>query len=227
MMRNKRALLFLGLFLLGTYTWAQNPVFDHPLSTQNLVRFDTVCAQLARRPYTKGIFVQTRTLSRQNRSLVSSGDFIVAADLGVVWITKSPVPSITALGRDYMIQSVPGGTGTRIDAAGNDIFISMADTISSLFTGNAQRLKTSFDNYYLEVLTAGVRVWTVGLVPKDRTFRSYAQRIVIEGVASEQEAIIQSIVIYESTGDSLTYAFSGQIFPNTLEDRERAYFRVN
>jgi hypothetical protein len=227
-MRNKRALLLIGTFLLGAmYSWAQNSVFDYPLSAQNLARFDTVCAQLARRPYTKGVFVQTRALSRQNRSLVSSGDFIIAADLGVVWITKAPVPSITALGRDYMIQSVPGGTGTRIDAAGNDVFINMADTISSLFTGNAQRLKAAFDNYYTEVLSAGVRIWTVGLVPKDRAFRNYAQRIVIEGVASEQEAIIQSIVIYESTGDSLTYAFSGQIFPNALEDRERAYFRVN
>jgi hypothetical protein len=227
-MKNKLTLLFIGMLLLvAMYSWAQTSVFDYPLSAQNLARFDTVCAHLARRPYTKGAFVQTRTLSRQNRSLVSSGDFIIAADLGVVWITKSPVPSITALGRDYMIQSVPGGTGTRIDATGNDIFISMADTISSLFTGNAQRLKSAFDNYYLEVLTAEGNVWIVGLVPKDRTFRNYAQRIVIEGLLREQGAVIRSIVIFESSGDSLTYAFSQQYFPTALEDRERAYFRIN
>jgi hypothetical protein len=224
-MRNKSILLILLSFFIGTaQLQAQNSVFDHPLSAQNVASFDAICAQLASRPFSKGIFEQTRTLRRQNRSLVSSGDFIVASDLGEVWITKSPVPSITTLGRDYMIQSVPGGTGTRIDATGNDIFISMADTISSLFTGNAQRLKSAFDNYYMEVLTANVKVWTVGLVPKDRIFRSYAQRIVIEGVVGEQGVVIRSIVIHERSGDSLNYAFSGQSFPGVLEDRERAYF---
>jgi hypothetical protein len=227
MMRNKRTLLFLVMLLLGTYSWAQSSVFDHPLSGQTLVRFDAICAQLASRPYTKGVFVQTRTLRRQNRSLLSSGDFIIAADLGVVWLTKSPVPSITALGRDYMIQSVPGGTGTRIDAAGNDIFISMADTISSLFTGNAQRLKSGFDNYCMEAQTVSGTFWTVGLVPKDRTFRNYAQRIVIAGFYVERGAVIQTITIHERSGDSLAYAFSEQSFPVSLETNEQAYFRAN
>jgi hypothetical protein len=226
-MKNKKILLFIVILFLGAYSWAQSSVFDHPLSAQSLVRYDAICAQLASRPYTKGLFVQTRTLKRQNRSLVSSGDFIIASGLGVVWITKSPVPSITALGRDYMIQSVPGGTGTRIDASGNDIFISMADTISSLFTGNAQRLKSGFDNYFIEVQTSGGTVWNVGLVPKDRNFRNYAQQIVIEGFYAERGAVIRSIVIHERSGDSLTYAFSEQYYPANLETHEQAYFRAN
>lgn len=224
-MRNNRIrLLVLMLFWGIVPSWAQNPVFDHPLSTQTLPDFDAVCAQLESRPYTTGVFEQTRTVKRQNRSLVSGGDFIAAADMGLVWITKSPVPSITTLGRDYMIQSVPGGTETRIDAKGSDIYINMADTISSLFTGNAARLKSSFEIYYTKTQTANGKAWTIGLIPKETAFRNYAQRIVIEGFDGGQVSIIQSIVIEEKNGDSLIYVFSRQTFPEALEDNEKKYF---
>jgi hypothetical protein len=224
-MRIKFTLLILLSLSIGTAKLqAQNSVFDHPLSAQNLASFDAICVQLASRPFTKGVFEQTRTMRRQNRPLVSSGDFIIASDFGVVWITKLPAPSITTLGRDYMIQSVPGGTETRIDANGNDMYISMADTISSLFTGNAEKLKSSFDNHYTETRTANGKNWTIGLIPRDRTFRNYAQQIVIEGFDGEQGALIISIAIHERSGGSLTYAFSGQSFPAALEAHEKAYF---
>jgi hypothetical protein len=217
-------LISLTLFWGTAQLWAQTSVFDFPLSAQNPENFNAICEQLAGRPYTKGAFEQTRTLKKQNRSLVSSGDFIVAANLGLVWITKAPVPSLTTLGRDYMIQSVPGGTSTRIDAKGNDIYVNMADTISSLFTGNAQKLKSGFDNYYTETQSANGKIWTVGLVPKERNFRNYAQRIVLEGFNGVEGAVIRLIVIQEKSGDSLTYAFSEQSFPANLETHEQAYF---
>jgi hypothetical protein len=220
-------LILLTLFWGTAQLWAQASVFDHPLSAQNPENFNAICAQLASRPYAKGIFEQTRTLKKQKRSLVSGGDFIIAADLGVVWITKFPVPSITTLGRDYMIQSVPGGTRTRIDAKGNEIFLNMADTISSLFTGNAQRLKSGFENYYTETQTSDGKVWTVGLIPKDRVFRNYAQQIVFEGFDDGMRAVIRLVVIHEKSGDSLSYAFSEQNFPSSLETHEQAYFPAN
>jgi hypothetical protein len=217
-------LILLTLFYGTAQLWAQASVFDFPLSAQNSENFNVICAQLADRPFTKGVFEQTRKFKKQNRSLVSSGDFIVAANLGLVWITKAPVPSVTTLGRDYMIQSVPGGTGSKIDAKGNDVYINMADTISSLFTGNAQRLKSGFDNYYTETQTANGKTWTVGLVPKEKAFRNFAQSIVLEGFNGAEGAVIRLIVIYEKSGDSLTYAFSEQRFPANLETHEQAYF---
>jgi hypothetical protein len=217
-------LILLSLFIGTVQLTAQNSVFDHPLSAQNVAGFDAICAQLSSRSFSKGVFEQTRIIRRQNRPLVSSGDFIIAADLGVVWITKLPAPSTTTFGRDYMIQSVPGGTETRNNANGNDMYISIADTVSSLYTGNAERLKSSFDNYYTETATANGKNWTIGLIPRDRTFRNYAQQIVIEGFDGGQGALILSIAIHERSGGSLTYAFSGQSFPAVLEAHEKAYF---
>jgi hypothetical protein len=220
-------LVLLTLFGGTAHLWAQTSVFDYPLSTQNTENFNAICAQLASRPYAKGVFEQTRTLKKQKRSLVSGGDFIIAADLGIVWITKFPVPSLTTLGRDYMIQSVPGGTRTKIDAKGNEIYLNMADTISSIFIGNAQILKSGFENYYTETQTSDGKVWTVGLVPRDRMFRNYTKQIVFEGFDDGKRALIRSIVIYEKNGDSLSYAFSDQSFPASLEAHEQAYFSAD
>jgi hypothetical protein len=217
-------MLVLLTFFIGTiHLWSQTSVFDHPLSAQNNASFDAICAQLSSRPYTKGVFEQTRIIRRQ-KPLVSGGDFIVVADVGLVWITKSPAPSITTLGRDYMIQSVPGGTSTRVDAKGNDMYINMADTTSSLFTGNAEKLKTNFDNFYTETATANGKNWTIGLIPRNRAFRNFAQKIILEGFDSGQGAVIRSLAIHEKNGNSLTYAFSGQSFPAVLEAHEKAYF---
>jgi len=212
----------MGALFMGSMLYAQN-VFDYPLSVRNSENFYNICRDLSGRSLTKGAFVQTRTIRNQSRPLVSTGDFIVVSELGMVWITKTPAPSITTLGRDYMIQSVPGGTGTRIDARGNEIYINMADTISSLFTGNVHRLTSGFDIFFMEDTAFG-KTWSLGLVPKERTFRNYAERIVLEGYYAENAAVIRSIIIYERSGNSLSYLFNDQSFPDVLEPNEQAYF---
>ena len=216
-------LLFCGITLL----WAQGEdVFNYPLSNQNLQTYNAICAQLAGRPFTKGAFEQTRTMKSLNRSFVSNGDFIIAADIGLVWITKSPFPSVMALGKDYIIQSVPGGTGTRIDAKGNETFVNMAETLSSLFTGNAQMLRSKFDNYFMETQSPQGKIWTLGLIPREQAVRTYARQFILQGAEGGNGVLIRSMVTHEQSGDSISYVFSGHSFPAELEAHEKAYFSV-
>jgi hypothetical protein len=56
----------------------------------------------------------------------------------MVWDTVSPFPSTMAVGRDFIIQTGLGGTKSKLDARGNETFISLADTISAIFSGNAE-----------------------------------------------------------------------------------------
>ena len=223
-----RKLFFVFSFFFGAlFLWAQNAdVFNHPLSARNLQSYNTICEQLAGRPFTKGAFEQTKTIKQLNRSLTSKGDFIIAADLGLVWITKSPFPSVTALGKDYIVQSVPGGTESRIDAKGNETFTNMADILGSLFTGNAQMLGTRFDNFFTETQSPSGMVWTLGLIPKEQAIRSYARQFILEGIEGERGALIRSLVIHEQSGDSVTYLFTEHSFPAELEIHEKAYFSV-
>ncbi|GHV28176.1 hypothetical protein AGMMS4952_11210 [Spirochaetia bacterium] len=222
----KRFLSFYTFFLLfGGLVYAQAPagseeVFAFPLGESNRIRFNELCAALSGYPFVRGSFVQTKTISRLNRSLVSQGNFIIAADMGMVWETLTPFPSTLAAGRDYLVQSTPSGTKTRLGARGNETFLRFSDTISAVFSGNAQKL---LDNFTVCFTESG-DVWTMGLVPSEKAIRSFAARIIMSGEASPGHALIRTVILYEQNGDSIRYTLSGHSFPDSLSVNERKLF---
>jgi hypothetical protein len=227
-MKNRLCLFCFLWIMAGAGAEAQSSaVFDHPLSSAALPRYAALCAELAGRPLVKGSFEQTKTIARLNRSLVSRGEFLIAGDLGMVWETKSPFPSTMTLGRDFIIQSLPGGTRTKLDAGGNEIFLSLADTMGAVFSGKVQILREKFDNYFTETEAGGGTIWTLGLKPKDTAVRSFAERIIMSGTSGGgKQALIRSIVIHERSGGSVTYTLSEHRFPAALGPDDKAYFSL-
>jgi hypothetical protein len=198
-------------------------IFSHPLDGSTRPRFDGICADLAKNPVIKGGFEQTKIISRLNRSLVSRGDFIIAAELGMVWDTKTPFPSTMAVGRDYIFQSTPSGAKTRLDARGNETFLRLADTISAIFTGNSRLLLENFAVYFAEAGNS----WTIGLIPEEKSVRLFAARILMSGesgAGGSKTALIRDITLYEQSGDVITYRLSNHSYPGGLSARERSLF---
>jgi outer membrane lipoprotein-sorting protein len=187
-----------------------------------LLRFNSVCADLAKHQFIKGQFEQTKTISRLKRSLVSQGNFIIAADTGMVWETLKPFPSTMAVGRDYLIQSVPNGAKTKMDAAENETFLRLSDTLSAIFTGNSKQLLDNFDNYFTEGAGAS---WTLGLIPRDKAIQNFAARIIMSGVQSGV-TVIHTISIYEQNGDFIRYMLSNHSYPEGLSSGEKALFSL-
>ena len=221
------------VFFAALNLWTQNQpaatggsVFDYPLSASALPSYNAICGQLAGRPYTKGSYEETRTQIKPKRSITARGDFIIAADMGMVWITKYPAPSVTTMGKDFLVRTVPGKKSTRIEAKGNETYISMADTISSVFTGNSGKLNEMFTVYFREIQSQNGTKWTLGLMPKDKVFAEIAERIILEGTSGAMGAVITSVVFREKNGNSVTYAFSEHSFPKELNAQETAYFSV-
>ena len=213
----KYAAAVLGLFFLVTWRAqaAEEDIFRYPLEPQTTDAFRTTCSRLAEHPFIRGNFEQEKTLTRLNRSLKSSGNFIIAADQGMVWDTVKPFPSTLALGKDYLIQSRPGGQKTVLSAQGNETFLRMAEVISTVFSGNAQGLLDNFKVYY-----SGDNVaWELGLSPLDKAINSFAEKIVMKG-----DTAIRSIQIYEQNGDSITYMLSNHSYPAELNVHEKAFF---
>ncbi|MDR1932592.1 MAG: outer membrane lipoprotein carrier protein LolA [Spirochaetales bacterium] len=208
----------LGGAPLYPQTPPDNPVFQFPLSPATLPRFHEICGVLAKRPVTKGIFTQKKNISRLNRSLVSGGNFIIDAKLGIVWETLSPFPSTMAVGRDYIIQSVPGGAKTKLEAAGNETFLRLSETLSAVFTGDAQRLLENFKNYFTETGAA----WTLGLIPLEGSIRSFAAAIIMSG-----DSVIRSVTVHEQNGDSIRYELSRHSFPEELGSHEKNLFSAH
>ncbi|MDR1586717.1 MAG: outer membrane lipoprotein carrier protein LolA [Treponema sp.] len=217
-MMKKGPAVLAALFLSFPSLSAQD-VFSRPLNGETLPQYNALCADLASRPVIKGIFEQTKTIKRLNRSLVSSGNFIIAAELGMVWDTRLPFPSVTAVGKDFIIQSTPRGTRSKLDAGGNETFTSLAATISAIFTGNVQSLKENFENYFL----GDGRTWALGLIPREKAVAVFAERIILEGDAAGT-ALIRSITLHERSGDLIRYVLSGHSFPAGLSDDEKALF---
>ncbi|MDR2702072.1 MAG: outer membrane lipoprotein carrier protein LolA [Spirochaetaceae bacterium] len=211
-------LLKLALFLLAAGLWAQTPqeeIFRHPLEPKTMDAFRTTCSRLAEHPFVRGNFEQEKTLSRLNRSLKSSGNFIIAAGLGMVWDTAKPFSSTLTLGKDYLIHSRPGGQKTVLSAQGNETFLRMAEVISAVFSGNSQGLLDNFNVYY----AASGAAWELGLIPRNAAIGSFAEKIIMKG-----DAAVRSILIYEQNGDAVQYVLSNHNYPAELNVQEKAFF---
>ncbi|MDR0494535.1 MAG: outer membrane lipoprotein carrier protein LolA [Treponema sp.] len=211
--------LIIFAFLSGGLQ-AQSPaedVFRYPLETKTLDAFKTTCSRLAEHPFTTGNFEQEKTLSRLQRSLKSSGTFIIAADLGMVWDTAKPFPSTLALGKDYLMQSRPGGKKTILSAQGNETFIRMAEVLSAVFSGRSQGLLDNFEIYY----SGSPAAWELGLSPKDGAIGSFAEKIIMKG-----DTAIRYITVHEQGGDTIRYILSGHSYPEELSIHEKALFSL-
>jgi len=211
----------MGLFLFTGGLWAQTPqeeIFNHPLGPQTMDAFKTACSRLAEHPLIRGNFEQEKTLSSLNRTLKSSGNFIIAVGLGLVWDTVKPFPSTLTLGKDYLIQSRPGGQKTVLSVQGNETFLRMAEVISAIFSGNSRGLMNNFNIYYSPGIDADYE-WELGLIPRDAAIGAFAEKIIMKG-----SAIIRSIQIYERNGDSVQYVLTNHNYPVELNANEKALF---
>ena len=183
------------------------------------ISFDAVCKNLSSHPNMTGNFQQVKTIKAVNRSLKSSGTFIFSLE-GIMWKTEKPFPSSLAVGKTSVIQTKADGSKTVIDASQNQIFASISGTLVSLFSGDLEGLKKSFDvNYSCDGST-----WKAELLPFDSAVKSVLSSLVVSGNCSASFSDLNQIVMTEATGDTITYTFTDQKYPKELTDAEKAYF---
>jgi hypothetical protein len=214
----KQITAVLALFFCAAGLWAQNSqeeIFRRPLEPQTMDAFKTTCSRLSEHVFVRGNFEQEKTISRLNRSLKSSGNFIIAGGLGMVWDTVKPFPSTLTLGKDYIIQSRQGGQKTVLNAQGNETFLRMAEVISAVFSGNSRGLLDNFKIYY----SGGASAWELGLIPQNNAIGAFAEKIIMKG-----DTAIRSILIYEQNGDTVLYILSNHSYPAELNVNEKSFF---
>jgi len=211
------ACVFLFSLFWALSAQAQDDVFRHPLGPQTMDTFTEVCSRFAAQPYMRGSFTQEKIFIRPGRSLKSSGNFIIAAELGMVWDTVKPFPSTLTLGKDYIIQSRPRGKKTVVNAQGNETFLRIAEAIGAVFSGNVRGLLDNFNVYF----TGSAVGWVMGLTPKDTVVNSLAESIIMKG-----DGVIRSIHLIEQNGDFVQYHFSNHSFPAEPDAYERAFFSL-
>ncbi|MDR2659183.1 MAG: outer membrane lipoprotein carrier protein LolA [Spirochaetaceae bacterium] len=210
--------LLFFVFLCGVLAAEENnSVFSHPLRDTGNNRFLEICDSISAHKISAGNFVQEKTIKKLNRKLVSSGAFVIYAPLGIIWKTEAPFSSITAAGKDFIVQQSSQGKKQKLSAAGNEAFIKISDTINAVFSGEAGKLFNNFKVYFFEKDGE----WTMGLEPLDRTVRGAIANIVISGGSN-----IRRITLSEQNGDSIQYELFNYAFPQELSENERAFFFV-
>ena len=143
------------------------------------VTLENVCSKLAEHPNMKGDFSQVKTIKKVNRSLKSSGKFIFSLD-GIMWKTEKPFPSSIVVGMTSIVQTMPDGSKNVIDASSNQIFGSIATTLSSIFSGNIVGLQSNFDVSF----SMNGTEWTAELLPKDDAVLMILKKLTVSGTYS-------------------------------------------
>ena len=214
-MNGRRFAWALMLFLAASPAVFGEEVFSSPLTEAAKPRFLSLCAELSARPAIRGSFELRRAVKKLDRVMVSSGNFIISAEHGIIWDTKKPFPSTMTMGRDFIRQTTPEGSGSVLSAQGNETFLRFSEVMRALFAGDPVKLFSGFQVFFAE----SPGYWELGLIPRDAAIRGFIERIALIG----EGGLIRGITIFQRNGDAVSYAFSGQRFEG-LSPQERELF---
>ena len=200
-----------------TLALAVSLLFAFSVSAASL---ESVCEGLAKHPHTKGNFTQTKTLNANNRSIKSSGNFIFGLD-GIMWNTTKPFPSTLAVSKTQITQTAADGSKSVIKAEDNEIFGSVANTLTAVFSNDLSLLKSNFNVSFKDI---GNGKWSINLVPKDSTITAVMKSLTLEGTEKASDTSLDTIIMTEASENTITYNFTDQTYPKELTADEKAFF---
>ena len=173
-------------------------------------QLEDVYARISAHPVTKGEFTQEQYIQMANRSLISKGTFVMAADRGIILEISEPFPSSMVVTEEKLVQSVSGNVVAVMDGKENAMFKNIAKIIHSIFLNDVQVLK---DNFQVSV-TGGPKD-VVELVPKDPLLSMMFLKITLAVGDS-----IDSVSVIETGGNWVNYNFNNKYFPEKLSSDE-------
>jgi hypothetical protein len=181
-----------------------DPVFEHPASAQDLEKMLGPATQALRRAAAlRGEFSQRKFLHELPQPLNSSGDFLVACGLGVIW-------------PQALVQRDAGTEAMRVDASTQPGLGAVAQVFDALFALDLPQLDQRFSLYG----EPGKDGWILGLKPRDAALAQAMSAVVVQGRAEPQH-----IVLHEANGDRTEIEFSHQTAAPALSDADRQRFK--
>ena len=173
-------------------------------------QLEDVYKRISAHPVTKGEFTQEQYIKVANRSLISRGNFVMAADKGVIFEIAEPFPSSMVVTEDKLVQTLSGNVVAVMDGKENAMFKNIAKIIHSVFSNDVQVLR---DNFQVSV-TGGPKD-VLELVPKDPLLSMMFLKITLAVGDS-----IDSVSVIETGGNWENYNFNNKSFPEKLTSDE-------
>lgn len=210
--------LFLAMFLCLTLSsMAFADVFASPLTVERSKELAQVLSAMQQQKYLRGSFRQVRTVKKINRDFVSTGSFVIADTLGILWNMEKPFQSLTAITRDKMLQKNASGAVSQMNMKDNAVFGQVSQTIQGIFSGNRKMLEERFQIFF-EMGKDGL--WTIGLVPKESVIKKQISSVVLSG-----HKWLEKVTLSDADGNPILYEFSKVEGGISLTPEESALLR--
>jgi hypothetical protein len=174
--------------------------------------------KLARPTVLRGTFEQSRHLQGFRNPLVSQGDFVVARDRGVLWETRKPFPSTTAITKDRVVtRQGDGSSQVVVDKSQSQAANMVNALMPALLGGDVETLSKYFTPKETDLPKGG---WRLELSPRATGLAHVFARIVLQG-----DRYVRSVHLDEKGGDSTDIEFQSMTdAPAQLDAAEAKQF---
>ncbi|WP_193087891.1 outer membrane lipoprotein carrier protein LolA [Advenella sp. FME57] len=154
--------------------------------------------QLSAHQTVQGDVQQKRFLRSLEQPLLSQGRFVMVADKGLLWETRSPIASLIRITPQGMMHQDSAGRWQPLQqqGAGNQTQIRL---FMDLLSGNTRSLSGQFT----QSLQGDAERWTLTLDPASAVLKQIFQRITIRGGRS-----VDQVTLAETQGDRTEILFS-------------------
>lgn len=168
--------------------------------------------QLSSHAVVRGPFIQEKHLRAMAQPLTSRGQFVLAADAGLLWQLQSPIT------QDYRINTA--GIAKRTSNGwqaqpGSDAAAQQSRLFLALLRGERSGLE---DDFELQLQGAS-NDWTLTLTPRAVFLKQIFSRIEIQGAQ-----LVQRIELFETQGDRTLLKLPNSQAANALTNAERDSF---
>ena len=208
--------LFLILFLFN-------------LNTIYSQSFVDICNNLCKNEFVTGDYTLEQKNSKVNKIITTKGNYILSLNDGIIWKSIKPIKSVTVYTNNYILQEF-NGKQKKLDGKNSKIFVSIAKTISSVFTGNYNELKNNFeiDFIKLDKDETGVNKFNVSLTPTESNLKIVIEKIeliITENFEkNNKNFFIKNLTIYNTNGDFSNYILENNKILTSLEQKDKEHF---
>jgi hypothetical protein len=177
-----------------------------------------VQSRLAQATVLRGDFQSTREVAGLKRPLRSSGRFLLAREVGLLWSQDAPFAQEFTITRAFLRQGAPGTPPRTVPAAEHPAAAAMGGILIAIFSGNAlpvfQDFTTRFD-------AVSETQWTLTFTPARPPLTEMFRSIRVAG-----SQWIDQVELLNPQGDRTLVRFQDvRTTPAELSDAEQAAFR--
>lgn len=174
--------------------------------------------RLAAEPVLRGAFEQRKTIRGFRQPLVSSGEFVVARQRGVLWRTTHPFPSTLVVTPDRVVaRQADGSVARRLSAGEEPAVRAISETLFGVMAADLGTLSRRFEVADGEL--KGRDGWRIVLQPRDPALARWVQRVELEG-----DRLLHVVRLQESGGDATIIRMTRHAAGSALSAEEEAQF---